>query len=278
MKILKEYSLITLGVTIVAIALEYFFFPNDVAAGGVSGLALVLTNIINIEPSIITFVLNILLFAVAFMVIGSGFGAKSLYATAMLSIAMLIIEKVFVPRAITDNLILASIFGSAVLAMGSTIVFNQDASTGGTSIIAKILEKYFHIGIGAGLIIADCAVGVMAIYVFGIEKGLFGLLSATLVGLLVDKYIAGFNSCKQVFIVTTKEKLVVDYIMKDIDRGCTILNGKGAYTGVDNSMIYTVLSRKQFILLRQFLKKENPEAFVTVSESMEVLGKGFSDY
>lgn len=278
MKKFKEYALITLGVAIVAIGLEYFFFPNDIAAGGVSGLALVLTDILNVEPSIITLILNIFLFGLAFVLIGGSFGGKSIYATVMLSLIMLIIEKVFKPQAVTDNLILVSMFGSAVLAVGSTIVFNQDASTGGTSIIAKILEKYIHIGIGIGLIIADCTVGIFAIYVFGIEKGLFGLLSATLVGILVDKYITGFNSCKQVFIVTNKERLVVDYIMKDIDRGCTILNGRGAYTGADNSMIYTVLSRKQFILLRQFLKKENPEAFVTVNDSMEVLGKGFSDY
>lgn len=278
MKMVKEYSFITIGVIIVAIALEYFFFPNDIAAGGVSGFALVITTLIKIEPSIVVFVLNAVLFILAFVVIGSSFGGKSIYATLMLSVVMFIIEKFFKPYAFTDNYILVSIFGSAILAIGTTIIFHQDASTGGTSIIAKIIQKYTNIGIGTGLILSDCTIGLMAIYVFGVEKGLFGILSAILIGFLVDKFIDGFNSCKQVFIITNKESLVVNYIMKDIDRGCTILNGKGGYTGGDNSIIYTVLSRKQFIMLRKFLKENNSEAFVTVNESMEILGKGFSEY
>ena len=118
----------------------------------------------------------------------------------------------------------------------------------------------------------------MAIYSFGIEKGLFGLLSAILIGNLVDRFIDGINPVKQVFIITNKEKLVVDFINKDIDRGCTILNGKGGYSKENMTVIYTVLNSKQFITLKQFIKINNPEAFLTVSESTEALGKGFKDH
>lgn len=278
MKKLKEYFLATVGVAIVAFGLEYFFFPLDIAAGGVSGLALAINQLIDINPSILVFVFNIILFALAFFVIGSSFGAKSIYATIMLSVIMWIFENFLNPRAITDNLVLACVFGSAVLAFGTAITFYQDASTGGTSIVAKIINKYFHLPIGQGLLLADCTVTLLAIYSFGVEKGLFGLLSAILIGNLVDKFIAGINPVKQVFIITNKEKLVVDFINNDINRGCTILTGKGGYSKANMTVVYTVLSSKQFITLKQFIKTNNPEAFLTVSESTEALGEGFKDY
>lgn len=278
MKKLKEYFLATVGVAIVAFGLEYFFFPLDIAAGGVSGLALAINQLININPSILVFIFNIILFALAFFLIGGSFGAKSIYATVMMSVIMWIFEKFFNPRAITENLVLTCVFGSAVLAFGTAITFYQDASTGGTSIVAKIVNKYFNIPIGQGLLLADCTVTLLAIYSFGVEKGLFGLLSSILIGNLVDKFIAGINPVKQVFIITNKEKLVVDFINNDIDRGCTILTGKGGYSKENMTVIYTVLSSKQFITLKQFIKLKNPEAFLTVSESTEALGKGFKDY
>lgn len=278
MKKLKEYFLATVGVGLVAFSLEYFFFPLEIAAGGVSGLALAINQIIKINPSILTFIFNILLFALAFLLIGGSFGAKSIYATIMMSVIMWIFERFFNPQAITENMILACIFGSAVLAFGTAITFYQDASTGGTSIVAKIINKYFNVPIGQGLLLTDFTVTLLAIYSFGIEKGLFGLLSTVLIGNLVDKFIAGINPVKQVFIITNKEKLIVDFINNDINRGCTILTGKGGYTKEDMMVIYTVLSSKQFITLKQFIKHNNPEAFLTVSESTEALGVGFEDY
>lgn len=278
MKKLKEYFLATVGVAIVAFGLEYFFFPLDIAAGGVSGLALAINQLVEINPSILVLIFNIILFALAFLVIGSSFGAKSIYATVMLSVIMWIFENFLNPMAITDNLVLACIFGSAVLAFGTAITFYQDASTGGTSIVAKIINKYFHLPIGQGLLLADCTVTLLAIYSFGVEKGLFGLLSAILIGILVDKFIAGINPVKQVFIITNKEKLVVDFINNDINRGCTVLAGKGGYSKENMTVVYTVLSSKQFITLKQFIKLNNPEAFLTVSESTEALGEGFKDY
>ena len=278
MKKLKEYFLAIVGVAIVAFGLEYFFFPLDIAAGGVSGLALAINQLVEINPSILVFIFNIILFALAFLVIGSSFGAKSIYATVMLSVIMWIFENFLSPRAITDNLVLACIFGSAVLAIGTAITFYQDASTGGTSIVAKIINKYFHLPIGQGLLLADCTVTLLAIYSFGVEKGLFGLLSSILIGILVDKFIAGINPVKQVFIITNKEKLIVNFINNEINRGCTILSGKGGYSKENMTVIYTVLSSNQFITLKQFIKLNNPEAFLTVSESTEALGEGFKDY
>lgn len=278
MKKIKEYLLTTIGIALTAIALEYFFFPSDIAAGGVSGIGLVINKLIGLDTSIVVLVLNILLFILAFLVLGKSFGSKSIYATIMLSVFMWIIEKFFTPGVLTENMFLASFFGAIILGMGAAIVFHQGASTGGTSIIAAIISKFTPIGIGISVLLTDSFVCILAISIFGVDKGLFGFFSVILIGLVIDKFIDGFNRCKQVFIITSKEKDIVNHIIKNIDRGCTVLNGNGGYTGSDVKIIYTVLSSNEFIALKKDVKEIDPEAFVTVNESTEVLGKGFTDF
>ena len=278
MQKIKEYLLTTIGTALTAIALEYFFFPSDIAAGGVSGIGLVINKLLGLDTSIVVLVLNISLFILAFLVLGKSFGAKSIYATIMLSVFMWIIERFFTPGVLTENMFLASFFGSIILGMGAAIVFHQGASTGGTSIIASIISKFTPIGIGISVLLTDSFVCILAISVFGVDKGLFGFFSVILIGLVIDKFIDGFNRCKQVFIITSKEKAIVNHIIKKIDRGCTVLNGHGGYTGSDVKIIYTVLSSNEFIALKKDVKEIDPDAFVTVNESTEVLGKGFTDF
>ena len=277
MKKLKEYLLATIGVAIVVFGLEYFHFPNDIASGGMSGLALAINAIIPISISKFTLIGNIILFGLSFALIGGSFGVKSIYSTIVTSGLMWICETFLNPQPITDNLILATIFGSAIIAFGTAIVFNQDASTGGTSIIAKLINKFLHTPIGQALLITDFLISILAIYSFGVEKGLFGLLSVVLIGSLIDKFIAGINPVKQVFIITKDEELIADYINKEIIRGCTIIPSKGGYTKEDTSMIYSVLTSKQFIMLKKFVRDNDLDAFITVSESTEVLGKWFTE-
>ena len=200
MKLLKEYGIITIGVAIVVLAFVFFFFPNEIACGGVSGLALVINKMLGIETGIVMVVCNIVLFLLAFILIGGSFGIKSMYAAFSLSIVLSIIEKNYTLVALTDDLMLATIIGSALLAIGSVIMLTQDATTGGTSIVAKLLNKYVHIDFGKGLLIADSIVILLAMYAFGIELALFGLLSVYLTGTLIDKFIDGLNVSKQVMV------------------------------------------------------------------------------
>lgn len=275
MKKLKEYGIITIGVALVVLAFEFFFFPNKIASGGISGLALVINNIFGIDTGIVMIVGNVILFILAFVLIGGSFGIKSMYASFGLSFALTIMGKFYVPVPLTDNLMLASIFGSAILALGTAVMLAQDATTGGTSIIAKILNKYLNIDFGKSLLISDSIVVVLAMYTFGTELALFGLLSIYLTGNLIDKFIDGLNLSKQVMVFTGQEKLISDYIINDINKGCTVFYGKGGYTGNDNCVILTILKRGQFIKLKQYITENDPEAFITVSETSEVLGEGF---
>ena len=273
--LIKEYFMVGLGTLILAIGLQFFFFPNKIASGGVTGLALVVNYMFGIPAGLFVAVCNLILFVLAFVAIGSQFGIKSIYAAILLSVVLLIFEKFFPHHSLTNNLTLATIFGSVFGALGSTIVFTYDASTGGTSIIGKIINKYFGLRLGMSNFIADAFVTVLAMFAFGVELALFGLLSVYISGYMVDKFIDGFNSRKQIFIVTENKEIIVEYILRDFNRGCTVFSGKGGYSGVSRDVLMTILDRRQFIHLRKFLKVNDPTAFVTVTETTKVFGLGF---
>ncbi len=157
------------------------------------------------------------------------------------------------------------------------MVFNTGASTGGTDIIAKILNKFFHLEIGKSLLLVDFFVGIFGIATFGITAGLYAMLAIIAHGTLIDRLIDGFNTSKEIMIISKNEKQIVDYIIQDLDRSCTILNGYGAYTREDTQILYVVLTRKDYINLKNFIKEIDPRAFISVNEVHEVLGEGFKD-
>lgn len=277
-KDLKSYLIITFGIILVAISVEYFFAPNNLAAGGVTGAAIVINAIFpGLSVGILTLIMNAALFVVAFMFIDGNFGVKTIYASLGLSIIIWLIETLLNPIAITTDLMMATIFGTIISAIGMAIVFNENASTGGTDILAKILNKFFHLDIGKSLLIVDFVITFASAIVFGIDLGLYAILSVILLGILVDRFIEGFNSCKSIFIISEKDREISQYIMKELDRGCTFLRSEGAYTNNESNVLYAVVSRNQFIKLKNYIKQIDHSAFIAVGEVHEVLGEGFKD-
>lgn len=274
----KSYLIITFGIILVAISVEYFFVPNNLAAGGVTGAAIVINAIFpTLSVGVITLIMNVALFVVAFMFIDGNFGVKTIYASLGLSIIIWIIEIFFNPVAITKDIIMATIFGTIISAIGMAIVFNENASTGGTDILAKILNKFFHLDIGKSLLVVDFVITFASAMVFGVDLGLYAILSVILLGILVDRFIEGFNSCKSIFIISEKDREISQYIMKELNRGCTFLRSEGAYTNNENNVLYAVVSRNQFIKLKNYIKQIDHKAFIAVGEVHEVLGEGFKD-
>ncbi|WP_294403405.1 YitT family protein [uncultured Clostridium sp.] len=277
-KDLKSYLIITFGIILVAISVEYFFAPNNLAAGGVTGAAIVINALFPIlSVGVLTLIMNAALFVVAFMFIDGNFGVKTIYASLGLSVILWIIEKFFNPIPITTDVMMATIFGTIISAVGMAIVFNENASTGGTDILAKILNKFFHLDIGKSLLIVDFIITSASAIVFGIDLGLYAVLSVILLGILVDRFIEGFNSCKSIFIISDKNKEISRYIMNELDRGCTFLRSEGGYTKNEGNVLYAVVSRKQFIKLKNYIKEIDYTAFIAVGEVHEVLGEGFKD-
>lgn len=277
MKKYKDYVLITLGSALVAIAVQFFFVPNKIAPGGVSGLGLVLTSLTpNVSVSAYVIILNIILFGLAFKFLGDGFGKKTIFAATVLSIFMWIIENIIQPEALTDDLMLTSIMGIIILGMGLGIVFNQQASTGGTDIIAQLLHKYTSLSMGISMTMVDLTVVTLVAVAFGLERGLYAALATMLNGVVINKVVGGFNEKKQVFIITSHKEEVRSFIVTDLSRGATIFEGEGAYGGNKNHVLYTVLNTKEFIKLKLFLKDNYQDSFVTASATTEVIGQGFS--
>ena len=272
---IKEIALITIGIFLVAISVVYFFEPNNIAAGGITGLAIVINHyipFISIGPLVL--MMDAILFIVALIVLGAKFGAKTIYSSFLLSTSMWIMQT-FIPINITNDLILATIFGTLISAVGMAIVFNANASTGGTDIIAKILNKFFHIEIGKSLLIVDFLVTLLGAVTFGINIGLYGLLAVIINGVVIDNIIAGFKTKSEITIISEKNKEISKFILDDLERGCTFIKGIGGFTGKDTSILYTVLDRNEFIKLKNKIKEIDKNAFITVGEVHEVMGEGF---
>lgn len=187
---LKEYAIVTIGVILVAIGIQYFFAPNNIAGGGLSGLALIINYYIpKLSIGTIIFLGNLILFAISFIVIGGDFGLKTIYASFMLSVMIEFMDKILKSTALTTNLLAAVILGTLVTAIGLAMVFAINASTGGTDILAKILNKYTTFNIGISLLIVDLFVAIVGGFTFGLEKGVYSLLVIVLNGLLIDRVI-----------------------------------------------------------------------------------------
>jgi len=278
-KHIKEYVMITIGYVIVALAVKFFLEPNKIAGGGVMGIAIIINHLIpSISVGTLMLIMNIVLFIVGFAAIGGRFGAKTIYASLGLSGLISLLDKYISPEAaLTHDLLLATLFGTFLSGIGMAIVFNENASTGGTDILAKIINKFVHLDIGKSLLIVDFVIALAAGFTFSPEIGMYGLLSVVLNGITIDNVIEGMNIAKAVVIMSSKNDLINKYIIEELDRSCTIFEGKGAYSGKKIDVLYTILGRKEFIKLKNYIKEIDKKAFISVSEAHEVLGEGFKD-
>lgn len=273
----KNYIAITLGVIIVAIGISFFLIPANLATGGITGLAMVIHAAIpNISIGAALFVLNILLFIVGFLTIGKSFGAKTIYASFLLSGIIACFDTfVKLEAPLVEDLFVNLIVGILIQGIGLGIVFNQNASTGGTDIIAKVLNKYFHFDIGKGLLTADVFVVALAAYTFGIELAIYAFLGIVFNGVIIDNVIEGFNLKVSVSIISKETDAIQKFIVEHLERGATIYTAKGAYTMSDKEIVTSVMDKKEFIRLRTYIKSIDSNAFVMISNVREVLGEGF---
>jgi len=278
MKKIKDFVFLNIGLFLVAAGIYYFMVPNNLAAGGVSGLAMVINKYFPaIAIGALMLGMNMVLFVMALIFIGKEFAVKTVYSSFALSGMIWLMELVFPIKApIIDDLLIQLLFGTIISAVGMGIVFNQNGSTGGTDIIAKIFNKYFHVPIGKGLLAADFLITLFAGVTFGPKIGMYALLGVFINGFAIDMVIDGFNVVKQVLIITEKGEPIKEFIMVNMGRGATIYSAKGAYTGEEKEVITTVLSQKEFVRLKNFIGEVDKKAFVTVSSVHEVLGEGFT--
>ncbi|WP_102051000.1 YitT family protein [Pygmaiobacter massiliensis] len=272
-----SFLLITFSTLLTAVGIYFFKFPNHFSFGGVSSLAIVLATVMPVSAATLNFVISMILLVVGFFVLGKGFGVKTAYASILLSVSISVLQELIPLNApLTDQPMLELCFAIALPSIGSAILFTQEASSGGTDVIAMILKKYTKISnIGTALLLTDCAIAVSAFFLFDIKTGLFALLGLCVKGLVIDNAIESINLCKYFSIVCNNPAPICDYIFNHLHRGASVCKAEGAYTHEEKYIIFTALRRQQAIELRKFIRTVEPNAFITVTNTSEIIGNGF---
>lgn len=276
---IQRHVLLTFGVIITAIGVYFFKFPNNFSTGGVSGISLILGRVFPnpvLTPSAFVLIINMLLLLVGLAFLGKGFASSTVYCSVLLSVSLNVMEKLWpISSPLTSQPMLELCFAVLLPAFGSAILFHLEASSGGTDIIAMIVRKYTNMNIGMALMFADALITVAALICFGVETGLFSILGLLLKSLLVDFVTDSFRTKKCFQIVSSHPQPIVDFITVTLHRGATLENVYGAYHGEKKTMIITVLNRTQALALRRFIHANDPHAFMVITASTEIVGKGF---
>lgn len=273
---LKNFSLLTISTLIMAVGIYFFKFANNFTFGGITGIAVLVAKFLPISASDFSFVVNILLLIIGWIVLGKSFAEKTAYSTILLSVSLSLLERIYpMSHPLTNEPLLELIFAILLPALGSAILFNIGASSGGTDVIAMILKKYTSVDIGKGLMISDLIFTLAGFLVFNVKTGLYSLFGLIMRSALIDNFIESFNRSKYFHVVTSNATCICDFIQNDLQRGATIVNSTGAFTGDDKYIILTVLSPSQAVKLRNFIKEHDPKAFLLVSNTSEIIGKGF---
>lgn len=277
---LKTFAILNAGVLFLSLGIYFFKFPNNFATGGVSGISIILSSIFpELSSATLMSVLNILLLIVGLIVLGKEFGSLTAYCSIMFSLETWLFEQLYpMSEPFTAQPLLELVFAMTLPAIGSALLFNSGASSGGTDVIAMILKKYSSLDIGKSLLICDGIIALSTFYFFGVETGLFSILGLFLKAFVVDFVIESVNLCKYFSIVTTESEKISQFIIKELKHGATITDGVGAYTKKEKKVIITACNRSQAVKLRKYAYSVDPKAFIFITNTSEIIGKGFRSF
>ena len=274
----RSCGIITLGAVIYALAFDWFVAPNQIAMGGVTGLAQIVNALVPVLPvGVLSILVNVPLFLAGWRLLGGRLLVSSLYAMAVSSLAIDVIAwmHTFPPM----DPILATLYGGAGMGVGLGLVFSQGATTGGTDIIGKLLKlKFPWLPIGKLVMIPDMVVVILAAVVFGtVNAALYGLIQMYLLSKVMDMILYGWDTSRVAYIITDRWEETVQGLL-DMNRGVTLLQGKGAYTGAEKQVLLVAFRQREIVPIKWMLREIDPKAFFIVCDAHEILGEGFGDY
>ena len=274
----RSCGIITLGAVIYALAFDWFVAPNQIAMGGVTGLAQIVNALVPVLPvGVLSILVNVPLFLAGWRLLGGRLLVSSLYAMAVSSLAIDVIAwmHTFPPM----DPILATLYGGAGMGVGLGLVFSQGATTGGTDIIGKLLKlKFPWLPIGKLVMIPDMVVVILAAVVFGtVNAALYGLIQMYLLSKVMDMILYGWDTSRVAYIITDRWEETVQGLL-DMNRGVTLLQGKGAYTGAEKQVLLVAFRQREIGPIKRMLREIDPKAFFIVCDAHEILGEGFGDY
>ena len=273
----RDLGLMTLGDVIMVIGIYFFKFPNNFSTGGVSGISVIAAHYFPaMTPATIGLIVNIALLILGYAMLGKSFGYKTAYVSILQSGLLRLLEILVPMRApLTTQPMLELIFAVSLPAIGSAILFNIGASSGGTDIVAMLLRKYTALDIGKALLASDIIITLMACVAFGMEIGLYSILGLAMKSLLIDMVLENIHTNKCFHIITAHPEKIEPFITDTLHRGATRVHGEGVYTHEGRTVLLTVVNRRQAVSLRQFVKAEDPSAFLLITNTGEIIGKGF---
>ena len=274
----RSCGIITLGAVIYALAFDWFVAPNQIAMGGVTGLAQIVNALVPVLPvGVLSILVNVPLFLAGWRLLGGRLLVSSLYAMAVSSLAIDVIAwmHTFPPM----DPILATLYGGAGMGVGLGLVFSQGATTGGTDIIGKLLKlKFPWLPIGKLVMIPDMVVVILAAVVFGtVNAALYGLIQMYLLSKVMDMILYGWDTSRVAYIITDRWEETVQGLL-DMNRGVTLLQGKGAYTGAEKQVLLVAFRQREIVPIKRMLREIDPKAFFIVCDAHDVLGEGFGEY
>ena len=278
MKYVKQYVLITLSISIMSVGVYFFKFPNNFVFGGVTGTAALVAKLTPMSASAFSSAANLVLLVVGLIFLGKEFAMTTGYATFVMSVELMVFEKLCpLSGPLSDQPMLDLLFAIALPAIASALLFNVGASSGGTDIIALIVEKYNHIhSIAVALFITDLFMVIAACFVFDLYTALYSFVGLTVKSLVIDAVLEKIKMCKAILIVCDEKKPICDFVMRKLMRGATYTPCFGAYTDKPHYIIYTTLTRHEADQLQEFIHKEHLNAFMSMLSTTEVFGKGFN--
>ncbi|MFW5749604.1 MAG: YitT family protein [Halanaerobium sp.] len=274
-RIFIDYLGITVGSFLIALALTVFLVPNRIAAGGVSGLATVIYYITSFPIGITMLIINIPLFLAGLKIMGTSFGIRTIYGIVSLSVFTDLLQPNM--TALTDDLLLASIYGGVVGGIGLGIVFRSRGTTGGTDMIASLINYFTGITVGEGLLIADGVVVALAGIFFNLEVALYAAVTIFITSQTIDVVQEGLNFKKGVLIISDRADQINQMVVDDLNRGITEFEAKGGYTGDRKQVLLCIISRSEISELKKAVAEIDQDAFVIISNVHEVLGEGFTE-
>lgn len=278
MQQIKSFFIITISTIIMAIGVYFFKFPNNFCFGGVTGAAVVFAKILPISASSFSFVVNMALLVVGFAFLGKSFALRTTYATILLSGLLVVFERAFpLKQPLSNEPMLELIFAIALPAIASALLFYEGSSSGGTDVIAMIVKKYAHVDdVGIALFVTDLIMIIIACFVFDIKTALYSFVGLTVKSFLIDAIIENIMLRKSIMITCDDKDAICHFITGELQKGATIVEATGAYTNAKRYLIFTTLTRKQAAVLRSFIHQNKLHAFISMSSTSEVFGKGFT--
>lgn len=278
---LIKYLMIVIGTTITAMGINIFYSPYHLVTGGLSGLAIVVEYVskntlgFGVPLWLTNLLVNIPLFIIGIKLKGKSFAGKSIFAAGFLSLALWYTS--YIP-AVKADLLIAAVFGGVLVGVGIGLVLRASATTGGTDLLATIIKHYFRrLQISNIMLGIDSVIITVGLFVFGVEKAMYALISVFIISKVINSVLEGINYSKAVHIISTKSEEVSVALMKELNRGVTGINGTGMYTGGDKRILFVVCSKNQIVALQKVVTSIDDKAFITITDVREVVGRGFTE-